>query len=87
MCLKSEPTPTETATTRTVLAIAVSCILEVIVYHFGVVARKGVSVTIIFDSVSVILELLMMTMLVTVHWGATQLEKWEMMILPLALPA
>ena len=87
MYLKSERTPTETATTRTVLAIAVSGILEAVAYHFGVVARKAVSVTIIFDSVSEILELLMMTMLVTVHWGGTQLEWWEMMILPLALPA
>ena len=87
MYLKSERTPTETATTRTVLAIAVSGILEAVAYHFGVVAHKAVSVTIIFDSVSVILEPLMMTMLVTVHWEDTQLERWEMMISPLALPA
>ena len=84
MCLKSEHTRTETATTRTVLAIAVSRILEVIVHHGGV---QTVSVTIISDSVSEVLEPLVMTMVATVHWGGTQLEWWEMMILPLALPA
>ena len=84
MYLKSERTPTETATTRTVLAIAASCILQVTVHHGGV---HTVSVTIISDSVSEVVEPLVMTMLVTVHWGDTQLERWEMMILPLALPA
>lgn len=84
MCLKSERTPTETATTRTVLAIAASGILEVTVHHGGV---HTVSVTIISDSVSEVVEPLVMTMLVTVHWGGTQLERWEMMILSLALPA
>ena len=87
MCLKSEHTPTETATTRTVLAIAVSYSVEVVAYHGFVVAHKAVSVTIISDSVSEVEERLMMTMLATVHWGGTQLEWWEMMILPLALPA
>ena len=84
MYLKSERTPTETATTRTVLAIAVSGILEATVHHGGV---HTVSVTTISDSVSEVVERLMMTMLVTAHWGGTQLERWEMMISPLALPA
>ena len=87
MYLKSERTPTETATTRTVLAIVVSGILEVAAYHGCVVAHKAVSVTTISDSVSEILEPLMMTTLATVHWGDTQLEWWEMMISALALPA
>ena len=84
MYLKSERTPTETATTRTVLAIVVSIFLEVTVHHGGV---HTVSVTTIFGSVSEILEPLTMTTLVTVHWGDTQLEKWEMMISALVLPA
>ena len=84
MYLKSERIPTETATTRTVLAIAVSGILEATVHHGGV---HTVSVTTISDSVSEVVERLMMTMLVTAHWGDTQLERWEMMISPLALPA
>ena len=73
MCLKSEHTPTETATTGKVVVVAVTCFVH--------------SVTIIFDSVSEVVEPLVMTMLVTVHWGGTQLEWWEMMILPLVLPA
>ena len=52
MYLKSERTPTETATTRTVLAIAVSYSVEAVAYHSFVVAHKAVSVTIISDSVS-----------------------------------
>ena len=44
MYLKSECTPMETATTKTVLAIVVSCILEATAYHGGVVAHKGVNV-------------------------------------------
>ena len=84
MYLKSERTPTETATTKTVLAIAVSIILEATVHHGGV---HTVSVTTISDSVSETLEPLMMTTLATVHWGDTQLEWWEMMISALALPA
>ena len=87
MYLKSERTPIETATTKTVMAIVVSCILEVAAYHFGVVAHKGVSVTTISDSVSETLEPLTMTTLATVHWGDTQLEWWEMMISALVLPA
>ena len=84
MYLKSERTPTETATTRTVPAIVVSNFLEATVHHGGV---QTVSVTIISDSVSETLEPLMMTMLATVHWGDTQLEWWEMMISALVLPA
>ena len=84
MYLKSERTPTETATTRTVLAIAVSGILEATVHHGGV---HTVSVTTISDSVSETLEPLTMTMLATVHSGDTQLERWEMMTSALALPA
>ena len=89
MYLKSERTHIETATTRTstVLAIVVSDILEVVVYHFGVVAHKAVNVTTISDSVSEVLEPLTMTMLATVHLGDTQLEWWEMMISALVLPA
>ena len=86
MYLKSERTPTETATTRTVLAIAASCSLEVAAYHGCVVAHKAASVTTISDFVSETLEPLTMTMLATVHWGDTQLERWEMMISALALP-
>ena len=70
--MKSEHTPTETATTGKVVVVAVTCFVD--------------SVTIISDSVSEVVEPLVMTMLVTVHWGDTQLERWEMMILPLALP-
>ena len=84
MYLKSERTPTETAITKTVLVIAVSIILEATVHHGGV---HTVSVTTISDSVSEVLEPLMMTMLATVHWGDTQLERWEMMISALVLPA
>ena len=84
MYLKSERTLTETAITKTVLVIAVSIILEATVHHGGV---HTVSVTTISDSVSETLEPLMMTMLATVHWGDTQLERWEMMISALALPA
>ena len=84
MYLKSERTPIETATIRTVLAIAVSGILEVTVHHGGV---HTVSVTTISDSVSEVLEPLTMTMLATVHWGDTQLDRLGMMISALALPA
>ena len=87
MYLKSERTLTETAITKTVLAIVVSGILEVAAYHGCVVAHKAVNVTTISDSVSEVLEPLMMTMLATVHSGDTQLERWEMMISALALPA
>ena len=84
MYLKSERTLTETAITKTVLVIAVSIILEATVHHGGV---HTVSVTTISDSVSEVLEPLTMTMLATVHWGDTQLERWEMMISALVLPA
>ena len=73
MCLKSVHIPTETATTGRALVVAVICFVA--------------SVTTISDSVSEVLEPLMMTMLATVHWGDTQLERWEMMISALALPA
>ena len=73
MCLKSERTPTETATTGRVMVAAVN----------GCVA----SVTTISDSVSKTLEPLTMIMLATVHWGGTQLERWEEMISALVQPA
>ena len=73
MCLKSEHTPTETATTGKVLVVAVNGFVP--------------SVTTISDSVSEVVGPLTTTMLATVHWGGTQLEWWEMMILTLALLA
>ena len=73
MCLKSERTPTETATTGRVMVVAVN----------GFV----LSVTTIFDSVSETLEPHTMIMLATVHSGDTQLGKWEEMISVLVLPA
>ena len=74
MCLKLERIPTETAITGRVMVDAVT-------------VPFVASVRTISDSVSEVLERLMMTMLVTVHWGDTQLERWEMMISSLALPA
>ena len=74
MCLKSERTPTETAITGRVMVDAV-------------IGLFVASVRTISDSVSEILEPLTMTMLVTVHWGDTQLDRLGMMISPLGLPA
>ena len=69
MFSKSEHTLTVTATTRTVLATAVSWTGGAVVHHGGV---RTVSVITISNSVSAILEPLVMTMLVIVLWEATQ---------------
>lgn len=71
MCLKSGHTLTETVNTRTVLVTAASRIVGAVVTRGGV---GIVSVITISNSVSAILELLVMTMLVIVLWEATQLQ-------------
>ena len=69
--MKSRHTLTETVTTRTVLVTAASHMRQVVVTHGGVYI---VSVITISNSVSAILEPLVMTMLVIVLWEATQLQ-------------
>ena len=71
MCLKSEHTLTETVNTRKVLVTAASYLRQVVVTHGGV---RTVSVITISNSVSAILEPLVMTMLVIVPWEATRLQ-------------
>ena len=71
MCLKSEHTLTETVNTRKVLVTAASHLRQVVVTHGGV---RTVSVITISNSVSAILEPLVMTMLVIVPWEATRLQ-------------
>lgn len=68
MCLKSGHTLTETVNTRTVLVTAASRIVGAVVTRGGV---GIVSVITISNSVSAILEPLVMTMLVIVPWEAT----------------